>query len=552
MHRQNRGLKSPLTIFHICFTAIMVAIALMFTSTITSAGGYSERLVNGDFEEGFGANGVGSNWVGFDNGGTAFYHFQDDVSPAFNYNGKHSQLMEISTVKYAVSEPERYIGIYQTVSVVAGQPYTLSLHGEMRLLPTDLDFNNWSYVVQYAIDQNGGTDWGKVDWQTLPWNNNYDWMKPGPLSHFSTIINATSNKMTVFVRALKKFPTPYRDLFVNVDGISLMGPIPDDGKAPQVDVVPPTFVYTTKPFPVHVTASSGTGIPSVKLFDEDKLVASVTNAVGPMNRQFDFAWTPAFTGTRTLKVQAADDLGRTTTISTTVNVVSIAEFLKNGNFEGGFRPNGIALQWGSFDNGGRNVFHQLYDDTWPAVVTSGKHSQLIEISTIGHGYADPYAESDRFAGICQVVKGLTPKASYYVTGRGAIRITEGDEHTTDWSWAAQFGYLVGDDPTCAQWTQVQNWQVLPWNLVGFRETAPQINSFTQVIFPTSDTITVYFNAWKKWAVGAREFLVNYDDLSVAGYKEPAPVATTTVTPTVTITTTVVPTSTPTPTATPTR
>jgi hypothetical protein len=101
---------------------------------------------------------------------------------------------------------------------------------------------------------------------------------------------------------------------------------------------------------------------------------------------------------------------------------------------------------------------------------------------------------------------------------------------------------------------VQNWQVLPWGLVGFRETAPQINSFTQVIFPTTDTITVYFNGWKKWAVGAREFLVNYDDLSVAGYKEPTATITPTltVTATATVTTTVVPTSTPTPTATPSR
>ena len=237
-----------------------------------------------------------------------------------------------------------------------------------------------------------------------------------------------------------------------------------------------------------------------------------------MTREVDFAWTPTITGTRLLRIEASDTLGRTTLLATHVDVVPIAEFLSNGNFEGGFTPNGVALQWGSFNNGGRNVTEQAYDDTWSAVATSGKHSQLLEISTIGQGYNDPYAESDRYLGICQVVKGLTPQASYYVSGNGALRITEGDAHTTDWSWAAQFGYQAGEDPDCSKWNQVQNWQVLPWSTVGFRESAPAINSFSQVIFPKTDTITVYFSAWKKWAVGAREFLVNYDDLSVAGYK----------------------------------
>jgi len=507
-----------ITARRVLFIVIVLALVLLGTSTIIVAGGYGERVVNGSFEEGFGDNGVGSYWVGFNNGGTVDYHYQDDGSPAFNFDGKHSQLIEISTVKYAVSEQDRYSGIYQTVSVVAGQPYTLTLHGELRVLSTDLDMNNWAYVVQYAVDPNGGTDWGKVDWQTLPWQNTYDWQKPGPLSNFTTTFTASSNKVTLFIRALKKFPTPYRDLFVNIDGVSLVGQLPTSDKLTLVNIVPPTFVYTTKPFPVHVSASSEVGLTQVKLFEEDKLIGSVSNAVGPLTRELDFAWTPTITGTRSLRAEATDAMGRTTLVAAPVDVVPIAEFIKNGDFEGGFTPDGTALQWARFDNAGRNVTDQLYDDTWAAVVSSGKHSQLIEISSVGEGYYDPYQEPDRYLGICQVVSGLTPKASYYVSGKGAIRITEGDQHTDDWSWAAQWGYQVGEDPNCTRWNQVPNWFVIPWSNVGYRETLPRINSFSQAFIAPSSTITIYFRGWKKWAVGAREFLVNFDDLSVAGYK----------------------------------
>ena len=94
------------------FLALMLALALGITPLRVNAGGYGERLSNGTFEEGFAGNGVGSNWVSFDNGGSAFYHFQDDTSPAFTSDGNHSQLIEISTVNYISTEPERYAGIY--------------------------------------------------------------------------------------------------------------------------------------------------------------------------------------------------------------------------------------------------------------------------------------------------------------------------------------------------------------------------------------------------------------------------------------------------------
>ena len=517
------------------FTALILALVLGITPAHVSAGGYGERLSNGSFEEGFGANGVGANWIGFDNGGSAFYHFQDDTSPAFNYNGSHSQLIEISTLNYFVTEPERYAGIYQTVSVVAGTQYTLTLHGMLRVLPNDPDMNNWAYIVQWGIDPNGGTNWGSVAWNDVPWQDTYDWQKPGPISDFTTTFTAPSNKITLFIRALKKFPTNARDLFVNLDGISLSGQLPEASGAPQVNVTWPTLVYTTKPFPVRVSASDAVGVIKLNFYDNDKLTANVAYSVGPLTKQIDFAWTPSISGTHTLAVEAINTFGMTTTVTNTLSVVPIVEYFKNGNFEGGFVGDAIANFWSFFNNGGRDVYEVPYDDTWKSVATSGAHSQLLEINTTMYGERDPNQESDRYAGICQVVTGLTPGASYYVTGNGILRVSnvEDPAHLDDWSYVAQWGYQPGANPDCSTWGSVSNWQTLPWGHVDYRESPTKINSLSYVIFAPSDTLTVYFRAWKKWAIGAREMLLNFDDLSFAGYQPLPPPPTPTPTPTLT-------------------
>jgi hypothetical protein len=531
------------------FLALMLALVLGITPLHVNAGGYGERLSNSSFEEGFAGNGVGANWVGFDNGGSAFYHFQDDTSPAFNYDGSHSQLIEISTVNYISTEPERYAGIYQTVSVIAGTQYTLTLHGELRVLPNDPDVNDWAYIVQWGIDPTGGNDWGSVAWKDVPWQNTYDWQQPGPLSDFTTTFTAPSNKITLFIRALKKFPTYGRDLFVNLDGISLLGQLPGGGTAPQVDVTWPSFVYTTKPFPVHVNASDAVGLSKINLYDNDKIATGVTYSVGPLTKQIDFAWTPNISGTHTLTVEAINTFGMTTTVTNTISVVPIVEYFKNGNFEGGFVGDAVANFWGFFNNGGRDVYQVPYDDTWKPVATSGAHSQLLEINTTMYGENDPYQETDRYAGICQVVTGLTPGASYYVTGNGILRVSEVEDtvHLDDWSYVAQWGYQPGTNSDCSEWGSVSNWQTLPWGHVDYRESPTKINSFTYVITTPSDTLTVYFRAWKKWAIGAREMLLNFDDLSFAGY-QPLPTSTPTPTPTPTGTATLP--STPAPTSTP--
>ena len=518
---------------------VLLAIALALFPVATDAGGFGERISNGSFEEGFGYNGIALNWKAFNNAGRALYGYQDDSDHLLVFDGKHSQLVEINTLHNNVTDPERISGIYQTVSVVAGTPYTLNIRGMIRIMEYDLDKDNWSYVVEWGMDPTGSDDWTKVkQWNTLPWQTTYLQTKPGKFLEYTTSITPPSNKITLFFIARKKFAVPNKLLDVNFDGISLFGMRPPDTGAPKLEVIPPTFVYTTKPFPVHVTTSDGIGVKELRLYDGNTLVVTQTHVAGPLSQELDLVWTPTVTGTRVLKIEAVNDVGQTRTVTKTVEVVPIAEFLKNGNFESGFAPSGIALNWNTFNNGGR-ITYAYYDDTWQPAVPEGKHSQLIEIWNLGLSEFDPTQEPDRYAGICQVVAGLTPNSQYYLNASGLVRIsaTETVSSTlTDWSYSAQVGVLNGPSADCGAWAQVANWQTLPWT-TEYRDTPTKFNAYTATFFAPSDTITLFFRAWKKWPTGNREVLVNLDALSVAGYKPlppPAPItATVTITPTTT-------------------
>ena len=118
-------------------------------------------------------------------------------------------------------------GIYQTIAVVQGATYTLSMHGMMRVNPGDRDQNKGNLVVQWGIDPNGGSDWIAVsDWTTLPWNVQYLREKPGPMLDYTTTFVAPSNKLTVFFRVWRKTFAPNLELDTNLDGLSLFGPVP--------------------------------------------------------------------------------------------------------------------------------------------------------------------------------------------------------------------------------------------------------------------------------------------------------------------------------------
>ena len=112
---------------------VALALALLGSMVLGSASGLAmgsvELLKNGNFESGFrnvpGCGMVGNHWGCFTNGGTVDYGFYDDQWAPVVKDGKSSQLIEMNTMQYAASEPNRYAGIYQTVNLVAGAPLHL-------------------------------------------------------------------------------------------------------------------------------------------------------------------------------------------------------------------------------------------------------------------------------------------------------------------------------------------------------------------------------------------------------------------------------------------
>jgi len=501
------------------FLALILALvtAVVAVPGIQLASGSTERLANGDFEGGFYATPsgfVGKHWKWFHNGGQASYGFYDETWAPVVYDGKHSTLIEINTYDRSGSDADRYAGIYQTVAVVPGETYELSMHGMLRALEDDPDREGYNYRVQYGIDYGGGDDWRAVtEWYELPWNTVHPRLTPGSMESFSTSINATSNRLTLFVRAWKKWGTAQRELDVNVDAISLKGAMPvdvdagqakpetsgDDGAA--LDAGPGLSVWFEPPaYPVKGWSYT--------------ITVEATNDVGVTNLQTEnFDWKPETRGQHKLNAVAYDVGGAKANHKVTLTVGRKGWFLENGDFEEGFYMTDLGEvgdKWGSFNNGGPATFG-YYDDTWPPVVSKGKHSQLIEINTYGRSGSEP----DRYSGIYQSAEGLTVGAMYELSFDGMLRALADDQDLEGYNYRVQWGYTI-DGST--NWREVDNWVEVPWNKVYSRTDPGEMTGYTTSFEAPSSEITLFIRAWKKWGTAMKELDFNVDDIKLVGYK----------------------------------
>lgn len=211
----------------------------------------SERVRNGGFEAGFEDFRVGLGWTSFDNG-SAIFEFLDETWPPAVLDGKHAQRIQVREA----SQPDRYAGIYQTVNVVPGAEYTLTLHGQIRSGQGDIQISQYGYRMQLGIDYEGGQDWKAVDnWIELPWDEQrfdsdflffYDYVTP---------VVASGPRLTLFIRTWNKWADPGRVEYT-LDGISLVG------------AAPSTEIAVDKPLPA-------TGQAPTSLSSQARLAASV-------------------------------------------------------------------------------------------------------------------------------------------------------------------------------------------------------------------------------------------------------------------------------------
>ncbi len=527
------------------FLLLAVVAGLVLAPGVDLAAPDTERLANGDFEEGFRATPVGEvgdGWDWFHNGGAADYGFYRDTWAPVVYDGENSQLVEINTYGVGGQDADRYAGIYQTVAVEPGETYQLRVHGMLRALESDPDRVGYNYRVQYGIDYQGGTDWRLVDdWLEIPWDTVHPRLSPGPMESFSTPVAATSKRLTVFLRVWKKWGTAERELDVNLDSISLRGALPADANKTgdrytvvrgdgdaytviensdvsgalklTVAVEVPQFPVVGNREVIRVHGLNDVGVTKLELYVDGVLVGRETYRVGRLSVSKEFHWVPTSPGNHLIRAVARDVVEARAYQDAKVRVGVNAQFIHNGGFEKGFTatPVGMVGQgWGWFHNGGRANF-AFYDDTWTPVVHKGSHSQLISINTIGWGATD----EDRYAGIHQSVRGLSVGADYTLTVSGMVRGFSGDPDR-DWqSYRIEWGYAPGVD---ADWRSVDNWTRVPWDEVYPLLEPGEMGQYRVSFQAPSRRVTVFFRVWKLWATLDREVDVNIDAVSLIGYQ----------------------------------
>ncbi len=463
-----RTLRSPKRLM-----SLALALAILASLTLGSATGLAVATVdviqNGNFESGFvmipDCGAVGAGWGCFTNGGNAAYGFYDDQWKPVVADGLHSQLIEINTKQFAASEADRFAGIYQTVSTVKGEAYTLKMQGGMREHQPDPTEDKFRYRVQWGYTADGSTDWTQVtNWVELPWDKIDERTAPTGLLSFSTTLTAPSPKVTIFIRAWKKWGNAYKELDVNIDAVSLTGKVVQPRPQPAGGIVVLPGAVVDKHPPVH---------------------PPVTDPVKP----------------------AALTCGGPSLVA-------------NGDFESGF-VNGVGKTWHAFNNGG-SAAYGFYDEMWAPVVKDGVHGQLIEINTWGLAAS----EADRYAGIHQVVKGLTAGKTYEISAWGMLREESAHPDEDMFRYRVQWGYAAADaDPSEAD---ITNWTELPWDNIYVRTAPGGMSSFSARFTAPAGKVVVAFRAWKKWGTAQRELDVNLDAIKLVACatgvtpKPPAP------------------------------
>jgi len=177
-------------------------------------------LENGDFEKGVDEQGVALNWHSFTNGG-AVVSYSAETSDPHVRSGTTAQRISIAQA----SQQSRYAGIYQPVEVKSGQPYTLTLHGQIRTGLGDIQASGYGYRMQYAIDYKGGVNWQAIpdeDWVELPWDEQGLDAADVEFLSYETAITPTSDELTLFIRGWNKWADPGLAEYT-LDDLTLVG-----------------------------------------------------------------------------------------------------------------------------------------------------------------------------------------------------------------------------------------------------------------------------------------------------------------------------------------
>ncbi|RMF05360.1 MAG: hypothetical protein D6768_01290, partial [Chloroflexi bacterium] len=193
-----------------------------------------ELLQNGGFEEGFAGNGVGLGWQGFHTG-DAQINFSAESAGPFVRSGSSAQRISIDQTW----QPDQFGGIFQTVEVVPGEPYTVTVHGQIRSSFGSVEASSYGYRLQMALDDGGGQNWQAISstgWIELPWPEQNLQGSEFTFSEHSIQFTPDTDSVTLFIRGWNKWPNGTLGEYT-LDDVSMFGPQP--GQVQLVEVPAP-------------------------------------------------------------------------------------------------------------------------------------------------------------------------------------------------------------------------------------------------------------------------------------------------------------------------
>ncbi|MBN1995448.1 MAG: hypothetical protein JW953_22360 [Anaerolineae bacterium] len=193
---------------------------------VISPGAIEDLLKNGDFEEGFDAQGVALEWQNFQTDSVAV-NFSRETAIPYIKSGSAAQRITLAQA----TQPNRYAGIFQQVNIVPNEPYSVTLHGQIRTGFADVNQSSYGYRMQYAVDHSGDDNWQNIpetDWIELPWDEQLLNSAEVKFLEYATTITSTSEQITLFVRAWNKWADP-GEVQYTLDDLSLVGPSPRVG-----------------------------------------------------------------------------------------------------------------------------------------------------------------------------------------------------------------------------------------------------------------------------------------------------------------------------------
>jgi hypothetical protein len=205
--------------------------------------------------------------------------------------------------------------------------------------------------------------------------------------------------------------------------------------------------------------------------------------------------------TPSVEESIATTAGQATPMVKMVQVSTIDEVLKNGDFEAGFSVNGVGENWGEFRTDSATI--NFSEETVALFVHSGDKAQRLSI--------DQARQADQYGGIFQTVE-LAPNEVYTLTLYGQIRSTLGSVEASSYGYRIQYAL---DQTGQQNWQNVTEWTELPWPEQSLDSSTVTFSEYTTQITPTSEKVTLFIRGWNKWPDAAlAEYTV--DSLSLVG------------------------------------